>query len=198
MGREIQRECDWHFCSGPHLCHQQEGPEGQRWAKSHTWHLQVERNHLNHDYDLKKTVQVYLKECASVFEGLFGFCARLLYFCTSYADFTPRGSTEDYVWQHIQRHDSLTNCCILRLSTVMPLQKSQNPLCSSISWTEMNQKKIRTSTWAWPPSATIISSAVKLIKLDFHPCISNTAHMCCYKWTITTINVNIFPQMSVL
>lgn len=24
MGREIQRECDWHFCSGPHLCHQQE------------------------------------------------------------------------------------------------------------------------------------------------------------------------------
>ncbi len=54
MGREIQRECDWHFCSGPHLCHQQEGPEGQRWAKSHTWPLQVERNHLNHDYDLKK------------------------------------------------------------------------------------------------------------------------------------------------
>lgn len=128
MGREIQHECDWHFCNGPFLvltsAPYRKDLKANTELKSHTWPLQVKSNHLNHDYDFKKLfksiwmgVHLFLKVSSD-------FCVRLLYFCTSYTDLglhlSARGSTENYVWQHVQRHNSLTNCCILRLSTVIP------------------------------------------------------------------------------
>lgn len=154
------------------------------------------------------------KNCSSVFERVrIRFWRSLWILCvccifvpvTLTLAFLPEAAQKT-VWQHLQRHNSLTNCCILRLSAVMPLHKSQKPLCSSINWTEMNQKKIRTSPWPWHPSATIISSAVsshvltyvKFIKFDFHPYISNAAQLYCYKQTVTTSNVNVknvFPNV---